>query len=239
MAIARPLGPGVLTLHDVQAIRATMPDHSFSGAYVTKDAADWLAVYKPGSAYPAVAPTPNPVPGMIAYAPPAPEAAPPAPDTSDLPQFQALDHIGSGGSAGAASPYDPNTDPSFQQLMRQLALQETTLRSNAAQSQAQAQEQAAILGPRVAQQGIQARQGISNQFEEHGTFRSGLKLQDLAQERQTEQQKLADIQRSAATATAAAQQGLNTGLGDLANQRATAQLQATLRSGGVPSNVGT
>lgn len=137
---------------------------------------------------------------------------------------------GGGGGGGVLPPYDPATDPSYQQLLAQLGLSETRARAAAAQKIGNLQSDALLAGPRIQEAGIETRRGIDFGAENRGMFRSGARLRDLALQRRGETQRLGDLERGTARQVAGVNQSLEGQIQDIANQRAQADFQARLRA---------
>lgn len=162
--------------------------------------------------------------------------APPEPDYGTDPGYY-TDSGGGGGDtiiyeqAPAPPPYDPNTDPAFQQLMAQLGLQENTERTHATQRIAQAQLEGAVAAPRVLEQAELQKRNINQGWEGRGLFRSGARLRDLAVQERGTTQRLGDIERGTARQVTGINQALAEKINQLAGQRLDATFQARMRSG--------
>lgn len=141
---------------------------------------------------------------------------------------------GSGSGSGFARPrYDPNADPSFQNLLSQLGLKETLSRNQAAQKIESLNTQLGVLLPRIAESGVEQRRGINFGAEARGVFRSGERLRNLALQQRGEQQRVADAQSALARQVAGVNSDLDTTIQQIAQERAQAQLEASMRAAGV------
>lgn len=166
----------------------------------------------------------------------------PAPDYGPGPDYGGYVVDGGGGGTTiieapappAPPPYDPNTDPAFQQLMAQLGLSENTARTQAAQKISDAQTEGTIASPRIQEQGAIQRRNISLGWEGRGLYRSGARLRDLAQQQSGETARLGDITRGTARQVSSINQTLQQQIDDLAAKRADANFQAKLRSSQSP-----
>lgn len=138
---------------------------------------------------------------------------------------------GAGGTVVVAPPYDPATDPAYQQLLAQLGLKSTTLQTAAARRIGDIQTEGTIAVPRIQEQGIESRRGIDFSAENRGMFRSGGRLRNLAIQRRGEEQRIGDTARSVARQVAGVNTTLEGQLQDIATQKADAAFQARLRAG--------
>jgi hypothetical protein len=189
---------------------------------------------KAGASAPAAAKAaPKMTPELAAYLASLGQAPPPEEPTyyDDGGGYAADDGGGYGGPAPLPS-YDPNTDPSYLNLMSQLGLAESQSRVRAGEAITRAKLEGAIAAPRIGEQGVETRRGINNNWEGRGLFRSGARLRDLAIQQRGETQRLGDLERGTANRVA----GINTELDDqisqLAQKRAEAAFQATMRAVG-------
>jgi hypothetical protein len=138
---------------------------------------------------------------------------------------------GGGGGAPAVPAYDPATDPAFQALLAQLNLKETMLRQQSQQKLDELGKQSRIAVPRIQEQGIEQRRGINYGHESRGLYRSGARLRDLSLQQRGETQKIGDVYDRLTSGAASIDRGLQSGILDLANQRAQANFEAKLRAG--------
>lgn len=142
---------------------------------------------------------------------------------------------GGGGYYGvpAAPRYDPNTDPAFQALLAQLGHNEDLARQQVETQKAIAGRNAATQVPRIQEQGIEQRRAINFGAESRGMFRSGERLRNLSLQQRGESQRLADVYSGLSDRMAALDLGLQGKINDIANQRVSANLEASMRKAGV------
>lgn len=160
--------------------------------------------------------------GQGGYKPPA--AAPAATGLAALPAFLR--------GLAPAQPEFPagSTDPAYLAYLRSLEYQQQTA-GLAAQQRLQAlQQQMALSGQTIGEQGVIARRNISGAAESRGIFQSGERLQTLADERTAEAQRLAQERLSGATQYGGIVGALQQQLAAIANQRADQALANEVRN---------
>lgn len=124
-----------------------------------------------------------------------------------------------------------STDPAYLAFQRQYAYQTQLAEQNAAR-QYQLLAQQMLLGPQqLAEQGVISRRNISGGDEARGIYRSGERLQSLADERTAEAQKLAALRLAGSGQYGSIVEQLQQTLAGLSNQAAEQQLAVGLRTG--------
>lgn len=123
-----------------------------------------------------------------------------------------------------------STDPAYLAYQRSLNYQQS-IAQNAAQQQLQNLQSQMLLGPQaLAEQGVISRRNISGADESRGIFRSGERLQNLADERTQEAQKLAALRLQGASQYGGILTTLQQNLASIANQRAEQALADEVRN---------
>lgn len=168
-------------------------------------------------------PPQTPAPRPITTPTPAPPPAP-ANTLGQLPAFlRGLTPAQPEFPAGSA-------DPAYLAYLRSLEYQQQTAELAAQQRLQSLQQNMALSGQAIGAQGVISRRGISGAAESRGTFESGQRLQDLADERVAEAQRLAGVRLSSADQYGGIVGSLQQTLASIANQRAEQALAAEVRT---------
>lgn len=184
------------------------------------------------SPYPGVAPKPVVPANRTTAIAPQHRAPAPAPRPAGSPAPQGGGAAGGGGGYGGGGPLGDGygltatpalgQDPAYLAFLRALGIEKADLNQSAEERIRVINNEIARRLPDILQQGIYAREGIDNNFESRGVFRSGHRLTSLARERADEGQQISSLQGAAADQIFLIKQELARRLGE-ADRRAAEQ----------------